>query len=57
MKPYRTPIKLKARFSDTTQINNPVNIFRSNSTGARFTKYLTTILLLIYDNAKVTIDL
>ena len=27
------------------------------STGARFTKYLTTILRLSYDNAKVTIDL
>ena len=26
-------------------------------TGARFTKYLTTILRLSYDNAKVTIDL
>jgi len=25
--------------------------------GARFTKYLTTILRLSYDNAKVTIDL
>jgi len=27
------------------------------SPGARFTKYLTTILRLSYDNAKVTIDL
>ena len=27
------------------------------STGARFTKYLTTVLRLSYDNAKVTIDL
>ena len=26
-------------------------------TGARFTKYLTTILRLSYDNTKVTIDL
>jgi len=29
----------------------------STDSGARFTKYLTTILLLSYDNAKVTIDL
>jgi len=28
-----------------------------NNAGARFTKYLTTILRLSYDNAKVTIDL
>jgi len=28
-----------------------------SSTGARFTKYLTTILRLSYDNTKVTIDL
>ena len=27
------------------------------ASGARFTKYLTTILRLSYDNAKVTIDL
>ena len=30
---------------------------RASAGGARFTKYLTTILRLSYDNAKVTIDL
>ena len=33
------------------------NEIRSERAGARFTKYLTTILRLSYDNAKVTIDL
>jgi len=30
---------------------------RDSKTGTRFTEYLTTVLRLPYDNAKVTIDL
>ena len=43
------------------QINHVLDEVQPSTTctarGARFTKYLTTILRLSYDNAKVTIDL
>jgi len=43
-----------------TNGNFAVNSAKKHATenpGARFTKYLTTVLRLSYDNAKVTIDL
>jgi len=40
-----------------TQLAQVGSSARLRSSGARFTKYLTTILRLSYDNAKVTIDL
>jgi len=43
--------------SNTTHLVQKLSFHSSYETGARFTKYLTIILRLAYDNAKVTIDL
>jgi len=56
--PPRLPLLLHPCFTHSLPYSYfllPLNLARKS--GARFTKYLTTILRLSYDNAKVTIDL
>jgi len=46
----------RGRITKQSPVCFPVSVYRQTRTGARFTKYLTTILRLSYDNAKVTTD-
>ena len=51
------PVPLQKVLKARTLHSNMLKSFETENSGARFTKYLTTILRLSYDNAKVTIDL
>jgi len=43
--------------ADATAIPNPRHFLPHLNPGARFTRYLTTVLRLSYDNTKVMIDI
>ena len=53
----RLSVKVSGSSTQVKSTRSRSTVFSRTESGARFTKYLTTILRLSYDNAKVTIDL